>query len=1260
MLLENILDYYCEYEANERFMNSSLKNIKGSDFSESILNNPAKIESALFHKKCDKINDYIISKVKKGFITLLTDKEIVKTAVKDCLLENNKQILYEKLRFKIKRVEEECDKYLNEILEEKDIIICYPLLEKEKQKQPMLTFNVEIKEGHILVQDFSLAKNCLLIIIAEATENNVEEIEDLYKDEIKQLIERIHNIQGQTNLYEIISIIEDLIQQMFKKRQSILSFKEYKGWCKVNKVFITTDGLNEIIDSEFRNEMKLIKEKVKDEVPPQTFMKYLGIYPDRKKIHYESIKDEFKFHFGSYNDKYAINRKQWDVVVNAENNQLLSVNGPPGTGKTTLLKEIIADQLVKKANDLILIWNQDWNVINKGTKRQVFQSPFGGENLRSMVITSTNNKAVDNIGKELLEEIPYFHKYITNRQQTDIKGLICARLGKKENVEMFKDQVMGVLIDGLKVDQGSENEEVIVGEFKNVYSRLLSLEEKLKHFLKEQKAMVSNGLKDKSLKALEGEYESLQQAKISKGELISQCKQRIIELKEKIKKSQVHIEYLQHSLQQNEEKKKSLYIAFEQFDRYKKFNPFSILSKKRKQFLKMFPSKLDIEDTLKQTEHKLIYDLARLNNEHKEYESIYSEIQKGNQKITVLQKDFAHIELKQDALHNEYVILQNFNSCKKELEKDLGFTLRDTDDVYSLVNSTVVIKLRKRLFDLSLQVHEAYIKKHQKAITENLEKITEDNRWFSSFYNPEQKFQQDFKKGLKALWETLFICFPVVTTTLHSFHSKNFHMISELFDHLLVDEAGQILPHYLIGPLYRARKAIIVGDVHQLEPIRLQNNNLIEKYNQIDEEVKRKICIERNSVQSYSDNQSDIYEKFDAKHAGIILNEHRRCENSIVQFSNQYVYSRKLKIVNEDNHQKMFGRNLVAFDVRGIQRKDNTNLLEVTVCKRIIDNFIEEYGESFKTDIAIITPFKNQAEKLKKEIKGIDIGTVHTFQGQEKKVIIISASIDNISKVKFIGGTANLLNVAFTRGKEQVIYVGNVQAALDSNNYLKLAMTVIRERGFIYSIYNNSLNINQDGLQLEKALKIFSDEIKYTLTSQIGLYIKQYVKSGILLGPKEHYKFLCEALKRAERSITIISPWITNYVVNGEFFTLLHETLNRGVKVKVMFGFEETGLSLDKLGKIVDIDNKNANQGTKKALEYLYHTLGNQLIYCPPLHTKLILIDDGFLIIGSHNWLSNNGQKRAKDEVSCILTNPQYIHYIKEHYLAKKNKKVQQ
>ena len=87
-------------------------------------------------------------------------------------------------------------------------------------------------------------------------------------------------------------------------------------------------------------------------------------------------------------------------------------------------------------------------------------------------------------------------------------------------------------------------------------------------------------------------------------------------------------------------------------------------------------------------------------------------------------------------------------------------------------------------------------------------------------------------------------------------------------------------------------------------------------------------------------------------------------------------------------------------------------------------------------DIGVITPYRRQVQKirgklLEKNRKGVTVGTMEEFQGQERKVIIVSTVRSSHEYVNI--GSAMLgfiaepkrFNVAITRVKALLIVVGN-------------------------------------------------------------------------------------------------------------------------------------------------------------------------------------------------------------------------------------------
>nr|WP_229522495.1 AAA domain-containing protein [Paenibacillus monticola] len=1022
-----------------------------------------------------------------------------------------------------------------------------------------------------------------------------------------------------------------------------------------------------IFQKEIQRITELVSEKVKF---PELLLTYL--IGEQSTVEYSSSEAGKLFHYGSYTGSYPINEKQWHTLDAAQNHNLLSVNGPPGTGKSTLLKEIFADNMVKKAMGLIEVWEQPWERF-KERSCELYRYPItGNRRTYSMVLTSTNNKAVDNIGIELLKEVAYFSQFVTNEEENEqINGFFCARLGNATNKESFIKQFVPMFLKGLEAEDNQYLLPEVKTQFIDTYNKLeniygdierfIEVREETVRFYADNKITSIGTAEDRS--RFVSEREESERRAVELEISMSDLKDKLTDSECKMRNLEKEMEDTEFRVQSIPEEIKEGYSILEKYQRWKKGSWFGWFIPKRKVFFKEYPSENYIENRLiksKEAEEQELLNkrLPSCLNDLNIQKSIVLEIQ---EQLAYQEKQQLVLTRKLQFLYKVIELLELQMLKEQELCDKWEFEGISLNSRFDFSSNPIILKNRHELYLLSLRVTEQYILQHAEEVIHNLNLICEGS-WFNPFFNEGNKRDIQYAKGIQSLWDTMFLCFPVVTSTLHSFGERTFHLLPQLIDTLLVDEAGQIMPHYLSSPLFRSKRAIIVGDIEQLEPIRLLKSNVIEQFQPISETHHDVLCVQRNSAQSYVDFNSDIYEwDYQGKRKGMILTEHRRCEESIMLFSNQYVYGNILSIINKDNYEKLFERNLVTIDVRGLKdRRAHFNLSEVQVCKNLVDTYVKEYGEVIKEQIGIITPFSKQKEKLQAAIPGVDIGTVHTFQGQEKKYIIFSSVIDSDNPKKqglaaFIGGRTNLLNVALSRAKEQFVLIGNLDVISNlKNNYLHHVLQIIMEKGIGISPYDEQFHtVSPSKETISFALFTTPNDKQEKENDIFSAYIREHIPQHLILSPEEHYQVLIEAMRYATKSIVIFSPWIMPYVVNDEFIDIAKAAMEKNVELRIGFGY--------KGGKGIDINDVNSIvlkdyiYGEKSDIELsiskLKEVMGEALQYIPPIHSKILLVDDKYLFIGSHNWLSKIGKVSKRDEVSCLIVEDSMIQYLKERYI---------
>ncbi len=251
--------------------------------------------------------------------------------------------------------------------------------------------------------------------------------------------------------------------------------------------------------------------------------------------------------------------------------------------------------------------------------------------------------------------------------------------------------------------------------------------------------------------------------------------------------------------------------------------------------------------------------------------------------------------------------------------------------------------------------------------------------------------------------------YPVVLSTTYSLRpslKENF-----LYDYVIVDEASQVDLATGALALSCARKAVIVGDSKQLP------NVVTEAHRQVADQIFKRFSLPEAyhySNHSLLDSIVDLYPSV----ARVLLKEHYRCHPEIIGFCNQRFYNNELIVMtNAEGDSKPLA---VYRTVKGNHARNHFNQRQIDV---ILEEVFPQQGLCSHDDsVGIVTPYRNQADALKKAFAGsrVKADTVDKFQGRERDVMIFS-TVDN--EIGDFASNPNRLNVAVSRAVEKFIIV---------------------------------------------------------------------------------------------------------------------------------------------------------------------------------------------------------------------------------------------
>ena len=281
--------------------------------------------------------------------------------------------------------------------------------------------------------------------------------------------------------------------------------------------------------------------------------------------------------------------------------------------------------------------------------------------------------------------------------------------------------------------------------------------------------------------------------------------------------------------------------------------------------------------------------------------------------------------------------------------------------------------------------------------------------------------EEDFRPLLEA-----FPCWCVTTYAV----SDSLPLKPGMFDVAIIDEASQCDIASCFPILFRAKRAVIVGDDKQLPHLsfleKAKEQSFLSQYG-IPDKYQLMWRFRTNSMFDLADYYSMN---------SVMLDEHFRSLPPIINFSNHEFYNDRIRVMRKDKPDENVLELVEVVDGK-VDFDATRNLPEIeALVKRLHEIIIEDERKNpdNPVTVGIISPFRAQVEQLKVSVSKvlsdymikkhqIEIGTAHTFQGDERDIMMISWAVADNSYTQSLMfmQKANLFNVAITRGRNKVI-----------------------------------------------------------------------------------------------------------------------------------------------------------------------------------------------------------------------------------------------
>lgn len=812
--------------------------------------------------------------------------------------------------------------------------------------------------------------------------------------------------------------------------KSALWAREKKQHANKKGEFPPLDPSTELLQSFYLKDMEAIRK-----APTKTVSVYIQAMvepvPKAERVQIDTDTEQMRrwlradaFPLGAWPSRYSPSLMQQlgiNLAVSGEQ-RIFSVNGPPGTGKTTLLKEIIASNVVERA-----IRMAEYAAPDDAFRKQAFQAPPDQYNQSyyklhqdlsayGILVASNNNAAVENISMELPKAIQedrtgrfsgagrqtmeetYFADVATELLGEPAWGLISAKLGKKGHLKALKDRLWWAK-EGTTLQC---------------------------HYAEE--TVDWNAARERFAKALQAVRD--EQGKIAQAQaLLAQQEDAAEAGKEAVRAACKEQARLAESQNAQTEAERRLALQRENAALLKSAVPFlkRILRYRKDPMVKKW---LETEQAVQET----LIQVTRLKSARHEQEDAARSAQETLQQAEAKLADAnAAVEPERARFGGNWADAAFWKniSANEPSQTACPWTCAGFD------------RAREELFYQALMLHKAFTLSSN-CVKQNLRRLFA--MWDGKFTD-----KADCRAAYADLLNTLLLIVPVISTTFASVQSFLDGVQAEELGLLVVDESGQATPQSALGALWRTRSAIVVGDPLQVEPIVTIPAELRKRF--ADENgIPEPYRLPDLSVQVLAD-RCNRYGGVRTLNGEVLwlgcpLVVHRRCLNPMFAISNEVAYNgRMFQKTAEPGGKRFLFPQSIWLDVKGTEQGNKNHSVpeQIDAAAQLVSKAAAVYEGLPK--LYLITPFTtvNRALQdalypaLHKALPELELeeirawlkescGTIHTFQGKEANEVLLVLGCDGQSgkgAAQWVGQKPNIINVAVSRAKYRLGVIGD-------------------------------------------------------------------------------------------------------------------------------------------------------------------------------------------------------------------------------------------